>query len=131
MPDPLRSESRVRGGPPGVGPGWLQLSRELAGQVAPEEVERLWVFPAVRREDHEWGTAIVARRADGERVRIYTARYVQAVRGRQRGQARVIIEEVAVCPLTVLYQVLKGVQERMAETEPPVEISPSVWYEPS
>jgi hypothetical protein len=96
--------------------------------VAPEEVEGLWVFPAVRREDHEWGTAVVARRSDHGRVRIYTARYVQAVRGRQSGPARVTVEELAACPLAVLYDVLKGVQERMAETEPPVEISPSVWY---
>ena len=83
----------------------------------------------MRREDHEWGTAIVARRSEAERIRIYTARYVQTIRGRERGQGRVGIEEVAECPLPVLYEVLKGVQERMAETEPPVKISPSMWYE--
>jgi hypothetical protein len=96
--------------------------------VPPAELQAIWVFPAVRREDHEWGTAIVARRDEAERIRIYTARYVQTIRGRERGQGRVTIEEVASCPLSVLFEVLKGVQERMAETEPPVEISPSVWY---
>jgi hypothetical protein len=39
-----------------------------------------------------------------------------------------MVEDVAECPLAVVFDVLKGVQERMAETEPPVEISPAVWY---
>jgi hypothetical protein len=114
-----------------VGPGWLRVARELAEQVPPSELQALWVFPAVRKDDKEWGTAIVARRMEGDRVRIYTARYVQLTRGRDRGQGRVAIEEVATCPPTVLYEVLKGVQERVAETEPPVEIPPSLWYGPS
>lgn len=111
-----------------MGPGWLRVARELAERVPPAELQSLWVFPAVRRKDREWGTAIAARRAEGDRVVIYTARYAQVIRGRERGQGRVAIEEVAACPLAVLYEVLKGVQERMAETEPPVEISPAVWY---
>jgi hypothetical protein len=106
----------------------MRVARELAAQVPPEELHGIWVFAAVRREDREWGTAIIARRAEGDRIRIYTARYVQLIRGRERGQGRVTIEEVAACPPPVLFEVLKGVQERMAETEPPVEISPSVWY---
>lgn len=113
-----------------MGPGWARVAGELAAQVPPSEIQSLWVFPAVRREDREWGTAMVARRGAGDRIRIYTARYVQMVRGRERGQSRVEIAEVAECPLPVVYQVLKGVQERMAETEPPVEISPSAWYQP-
>jgi hypothetical protein len=115
-------------GPPGIGPGWLRIARELAEQVPAAELRAIWVFPAVRKEDREWGTAIAARRAEGDRIRIYTARYVEQVRGRERGQGRVTIEEVAACTLPVLYEVLKGVQERMAETEPPVEIAPSVWF---
>jgi hypothetical protein len=104
------------------------MARELAQQVPPEELHGIWVFSAVRREEREWGTAIVARRGEGDRIRVYTARYLQMTRGRERGQGRVAIEEVASCPPSVLFEVLKGVQERMAETEPPVEISPSVWY---
>ena len=111
-----------------MGPGWLRVARELATQIPVPELQGIWVFPAVRRDDQEWGTAVVARRGEGGRIRIYTARYMQVVRGRERGQGRVAIEEVAASPLAVVYEVLKGVQERMAETEAPVEISPSVWY---
>lgn len=106
----------------------MALSRELAGAVPVEEIARIWVFPAVRRDDRDFGTAVILRRGQDPRVRVYTARFVRIARGRDRGQCRVVIDEVAECPLDVIYEVLRGVQERMAESEPPVEISPSVWY---
>ena len=112
----------------GVGPGWLRLAAELAKVVPPAEVDGVWLFPPVRREDREWATAVVSRRAEGDRVRVYTARYAQVVRGRDKGQARVQVDEVAECPRAVIFDVLKGVQERMAETEMPVELSPAAWY---
>src|SRR5439155_12828625 len=68
-------ESRSGAGPPGVGPGWLRVARELATQIPVPELQGIWVFPAVRRDDQEWGTAVVARRGEGGRIRIYTARY--------------------------------------------------------
>jgi hypothetical protein len=107
------------------------VARELGTVVPPGELERLWLFPPVRRDDREFGTAVAVRRADDDRIRVYTARYVRLMRGPQRGQCRVVIDDVAECPLAVLYEVLKGVQERMAESEPPVEIPPSLWYEVS
>ena len=113
---------------PGVGPGWQRLAGELAKVVPPGEVDCLWVFSAVRREEREWGTAVVSRRADADRVRVYTARFVLVTRGRDKGQGKVEINEVAECPRATIYEVLKGVQERMAEAELPVEISPSLWY---
>ncbi len=104
------------------------MAGELAKLIPPGDVAHVWVFPAVRRDEREWGTAVVARRAEADRVRVYTARFVQVTRGREKGQGRVAIDEVAECPRAVILDVLRGVQERMAETEPPVEISPSVWY---
>lgn len=118
----------ARASPAGVGPGWLRLAAELAKTVPPQDVQGIWVFPAVRREEREWGTAVIARRSEGVRVRVYTARYAQVLRGREKGEGRVEIDEVAECPRAVIYQVLKGVQERMAETELPVEIPLSTWY---
>lgn len=106
----------------------MRLAADLAKVMPPADVQGVWIFPAVRREDREWGTAVVARRTESERVRVYTARYAQVVRGRDKGQARVQVDEVAECPRSVIFEVLKGVQERMAETEMPVEISPAAWY---
>jgi len=111
-----------------VGPGWQRLAAELAKVVPPREIQGVWVFAPVQRDQREWGTAVVARRAAGERVRLYTARYAQVVRGREKGQARVEINEVAECPHTVIHEVLKGVQERMAEADPPVEVPAAAWY---
>ena len=121
-------DSRAPLAAPGVGAGWLKLAAELAKTVPPDELQGVWVFPAVRREEREWGTAVAARRTGDDRVRVYTARYVQVIRGREKGQGRVMIDEVAECPRDVIFDVLKGVQVRMAESEPPVEIPPGTWY---
>jgi hypothetical protein len=121
-------EPRGAAAAPGIGPAWVSLAREVAGLIPPAEIERLWVFAPLRRDDLEFGTAVVARRVPGERTRVYTARVVRALRGRERGQIRVVIDDVAECPLAVVYDVLKGVQQRMAESEPPVEIPPTLWF---
>ena len=124
----MTAEPRGAPAAPGSGPAWTALAREVAGVIPPAEILRLWVFPPLRRDDLEFGTAVVARQAPGERIRVYTARVVRVVRGRERGQARVVMDDVAECPLAVVYDVLKGVQERMAESEPPVEIPPTLWF---
>jgi hypothetical protein len=98
------------------------------------EVARIWLFAPVRREEREWGTAVVARRVGGaggeagERVRVYTASYVLAIRGRERGQGKIALVEVAESPAAVVDEVIRGVQERAGEAEPPVEIAPGVWF---
>ena len=55
--------------------------------LPPAEVDGVWVFSPLRREGREWGTAVL-RRVDGDRRRIYTARYVLAIKGKERGQVR-------------------------------------------
>jgi hypothetical protein len=51
------------------------------------------------------------------------------VRGRERGQGKVAVEEVGEGPKAVVSQVIRGVRQRAGETEPPVEISPELWYD--
>jgi hypothetical protein len=51
------------------------------------------------------------------------------MRGRERGQGKIAVEEVGESPLSVVQEVIRGVQERAGETEPPIEISPGLWYE--
>jgi len=93
------------------------------------EIARIWLFAPVRREDREWGTAVVARRGEGDRVRVYTASYALAIRGPERGQGKVTLQEVAESPAPVVDEVIRGVQERAGEAEPPVEIDAGVWFE--
>jgi hypothetical protein len=101
----------------------------VAQAVPVAEVERIWLFPPVRRDDREWGTAVVARRVRDDRVRIYTASYRMVVRGRERGQTQISVDDVGETPDDVLADVIRGVQERASEDEPPVEIATVVWWE--
>ncbi len=113
---------------PGLGLGWGRVARRVAELVPPEEIDGIWLFAPVRREEREWGTAVVSRRSPGGRRRIYTASYVLVVRGRQRGEGRVAIEEVGESPAGVIHDVIAGVQQRAGESEPPVEVAPELWY---
>lgn len=135
VPDATLPESRggkhALGAPrePGLELGWLRTAQSLAEVVRPEEVDGIWLFPPVRREEREWGTAVVSRLSGEGRRRIYTASYMLVVSGRERGQGKVVVEEVGESPIAVVHEVLRGVQERAGEAEPPVEIPPKLWYQ--
>ncbi len=116
-------------GAAGLGIGWMRAADSLADAVPPIEIEGIWLFPPVRREEREWGVAVVSRRAENDRRRIYTVSYMLVMRGRERGQGKIAVEEVGESPLSVVQEVIRGVQERAGETEPPIEISPGLWYE--
>ncbi len=51
------------------------------------------------------------------------------VRGKERGQAKVEVVEVALSPADVLARVMQATVDRGGDTEPPVELGPAVWYE--
>ena len=113
---------------PGLGPGWSRVAETLVSRVDPEDIEGIWLFHPVRREEREWGVAVIACRTDDERQRIFTASYMIFVRGREKGHGKVAVEEVGESPVTVLEDVIRGVGERTGEAEPPVEITPDLWY---
>lgn len=119
----------TRRGDPGLGLGWRRVADALAQAIPVAEIERIWLFPPVRREEREWGTAVVARRVRHDRIRIYTASYLLVVRGRERGQAQIAVEDVGETPDAVLTDVIRGVQTRAGEEEPPVEIAAALWWE--
>ena len=104
------------------------MATAVAEAVPPAEIDRIWLFAPVRQEDREWGTAVIGRRAAGDRLRVYTARYMLVIRGRERGQGRVGVEEIGESPGGVIDDVIRGVQERAGETEPPVEVATALWY---
>ena len=116
---------------PGRGLGWAKLAEAVAARVAPAEIDTIYLFRPLKREGREWGTAVVTCRAaaGGGRLRVYTARYMLVVRGKERGQAKLEVEETALSPADVIAQVMQAAAERSGDPEPPVAVGPAVWYE--
>lgn len=112
----------------GLGIGWTKLTSAIAEALPVTQIERIWLFPPVRHEEREWGTAVIAVRVDENRSQVHTGTYILIIRGRERGQAHVSVEEVGAGPDDVLPDVIRGVQERAGEAEPPVEIAPELWF---
>ena len=110
-----------------AGSGWDRLAQAVAELVPPGEVDSVWVFAPLRRESREWGTAVLTR-VDGDRRRIYTARYVLVVKGRERGKFESSVQEVGVGPMEVLTRVLQDAQRRIDDEHPPISVPPETWF---
>ncbi len=116
---------------PGVGVGWSKVADAVGKHVTPDDIARIWIFPPMRSDGREWGTAVVATNADVGRFTVFTAKYMLITRGRQRGQGKVEIVEVGAGPVDVVQDVVRGVQARTGEGEPPIEIAPKLWFSPA
>jgi hypothetical protein len=118
---------------PGQGPGWAKVAAAVETAMPPAEIQGIYLFRPMKREGREWGTAVVTRRSDapGEsgRLRVYTAKYMLIIRGKDRGQAKVEVTEVGLSPAEVLAQVMQATADRTGESEPPVEVGPRAWYD--
>jgi len=114
---------------PGRGPGWEKVAAAVAAEMAPADIDTIYLFRPIKREGREWGTAVVTRKSPDGRLRVYTARYMLIGRGKERGQSKVELAEVALTPAEVLEQVMQGAAERTGDAEPPVAVGPAVWYE--
>jgi hypothetical protein len=113
---------------PGTGPGWTKVADALEKEMASDDIVRVWIFPPMRRDGREWGTAVVAT-ADGEdRFTVFTAKYMLLTRGRARGQGKVEVHEVGAGPVEVVQDVVRGVQARTGDGEPPIAIDPKLWF---
>ncbi|MFL5402611.1 MAG: hypothetical protein ACJ8BF_07315 [Gemmatimonadales bacterium] len=113
--------------PGSEGTGWERLAQAVSEVVPPSEVDGVWIFAPVRRDDREWGTAVVSR-LEGERRRIYTARYVLAVKGKARGKFESFIQEVGTGPVDALARVLQEAQRRIDDEHPPASVPPETWF---
>ena len=109
------------------GVGWPRLAAAVAEQIPPAEVDGVWVFSTLRYEGREWGTAVLSR-VDGDRRRIYTARYMLAVKGKERGKFEASLEEVGSGPVEALAQLLHDVQRRIDDEQPPLPVPPESWF---
>ena len=107
---------------PGIGAGWALLAEAVAGRAAGGGVHGLWVFRPFRRDGKEYGTAILSR-VEGDRLRIFTARYAHTLKGKKRGEFAAEVEEVGSGPLEALDELVALVPKR-TEEEPPVQIPP-------
>ena len=107
--------------------GWEQLAQAVAEAIPPAEVDAIWTFAPLRRGANEWGTAVISR-VEGDRRRIYTARYTKTIRGKERGKFQASIQEVGTGPVEVLSRVLQDAQHRADDDHPPVCVSPGDWF---
>jgi hypothetical protein len=110
-----------------AGSGWDRLAQAVAQVLPPDEVDGVWIFAPVRRDTREWGTAVLSR-VDGERRRIYTAGYVLAVKGKERGTFESTILEVGTGPIEALARVLQEAQARLDDEHPPIPVAPESWF---
>ncbi|HEU5049571.1 MAG TPA: hypothetical protein VFU00_04545 [Gemmatimonadales bacterium] len=115
---------------PGRGPGWERLAQRVAETVPPGVIDGLWVFPPLRQDQREWGTAVLTciEGVEGERRRIYTARYMLQIKGKERGKFEASVEEVGSGPLEGLPALLHEVHQRTDDEMPPVQIEVTDWF---
>lgn len=109
------------------GLGWERLAQAVAAVLPPTEVDGVWAFSPLRRETNEWGTAVLSR-VDGDRRRIYTARYVLAIKGKERGKFEASVQEVGSGPLDALERLVQEAQRRIDDEHPPISIPPESWF---
>jgi hypothetical protein len=103
----------------------------VAAQLPPAEIETIYLFQPLKRDGREWGTAVIARRSGegGGRLRVYTARYMLVVRGKERGQSKVEVEETGLSSAEAIAQVMHAVADRAGDPAVPVAVGAGVWYE--
>jgi hypothetical protein len=84
----------------------------------------------MRAGPRELGTAILSL-VEGDRRRIYTARYALQIKGRQRGAFEWGLDEVGSGPVEALEELLAMVPVRGVEEEPPYPVDPILWFPPA
>ncbi len=114
---------------PGEGERWERLAEWLRGQIVVEEVDGIWVFRVVRREQREYGTAVLSL-VSGDRRRILTATYVATIKGKERGGFETALREVGSGPLEALHELLALVPIRADDEDPPASVEPRAWFPP-
>jgi hypothetical protein len=111
------------------GSGWGRLADYVAGALPVPEIDGIWQFRTLKRDGREWGTALISR-VDGaaqERRRIYTARFMHVLKGKERGKFEAYLEEVGQGPVETLGELLAGVRKRI-EDEDPRPVPVETWF---
>jgi len=106
--------------------GWERLALQVAAELPVADVDAIWVFRALRHEGREWGTAVISR-VEGERRRIYTARFALTQKGKERGKFEAAVSEIGSGPLDAVAELMAGVRRRM-DDEVPEAVDPVRWF---
>lgn len=114
---------------PGQGERWERLAAWLVDQVPVEEIDGIWVFRVVRREQREYATAILSL-VRGDRRRILTASYTATIKGRERGAFVAEWTEVGSGPVEALHELLALVPIRADDEDPPAPVPVTQWFPP-
>ena len=115
---------------PGEGAHWDRLAAWITERIPVSAIDGIWVFRVLRREQREFGTAVLST-VDGERRIIHTARYVAIVKGKQRGGFEAHLEEVGSGPLDALHELLALVPDRADDEDPPLAVAVERWFRPA
>jgi len=114
---------------PGDSPHWQRLATWIREQMPVTEIDGVWVFRVLRRDQKEFGTAVLSRVA-GDRRQIYTATYTATIKGKQRGGFVSQLDEVGSGPIETLQELLALVPVRADDEEPPVPVDVARWFPP-
>jgi hypothetical protein len=112
---------------PGTGPGWDELAERVAAELPVVEIDGIWIFRVIRSGGRDWGTAVISR-IDGDRRRIYTATFIQTVKGKRRGAFEATVLELGSGPLEAREELLALVPRRTDEDDPLVAIPLEAWF---
>jgi hypothetical protein len=114
---------------PGSGSGWDQLVPAIAQALGQGDVDGIWIFRVVRSGGRDFGTAVISQ-VDGDRRRIYTARFVLTVKGKKRGAFESELIELGSGPLEAREELLALVPRRAELDDPLVPVPVSQWFPP-
>jgi hypothetical protein len=97
----------------------------VAEQIPLDRVVELYLFQPIRQGGVESGVAVIAVDADPPESRhtVFTARYRHVLKGPERGRWEVSVVAEADAPLPAVGAVVRGVQRRAGDVEPPEHIT--------
>jgi hypothetical protein len=95
--------------------------RAVAEQLPIDRVVELYLFQPMRQGGVESGVAVVAAAGDASESRytVFTARYRHVLKGPERGRWEVSVVAEAEAPLAAVGAVVRGVQRRVGDVDPP------------
>jgi hypothetical protein len=102
------------------GSGWGRLAEHVATTMPVSSVDGVWQFRTLKHDGREFGTALLSVIDGdlGEKRRIFTARFMMIMKGKERGKFEATLEEVGQGPVETFEELLAGVRKRIEDEDP-------------